>query len=92
VISSLSASTAAYLDECPACGYGSVMWALATDSGRVLSKSHTVIGLTQVSGASFLTSSLGWVVGIQQSGRGEVTRNVRTDDGGNSWQVQYSGS
>ncbi|HXW43379.1 MAG TPA: YCF48-related protein [Streptosporangiaceae bacterium] len=89
-MSAISPGTAAAVDWCPACGWGTAPWDLLTGSGRQLMSSGTVGGLTEPSGVAFLTPSLGWVVGVLTSAHGSTARIVRTQDGGHTWQVQYS--
>jgi photosystem II stability/assembly factor-like uncharacterized protein len=89
-MSAISSSTAAFVDWCGACGYGTVPWNLATSDGHQLLREGTVTGINEASSASFLSSSLGWVVGIAVNGARPIQRIVRTEDGGRSWQVQYS--
>jgi photosystem II stability/assembly factor-like uncharacterized protein len=90
VMSAISPQTAAYVDWCGPCGAeGTVPWALATDSGQ-LGREGDVGDLNYASGASFLSPQLGWVIGEVISPHGYTQRIVRTDDGGHSWQVQYS--
>lgn len=91
VMSAISPTAAVYLDWCAACGYGSVPWDLATDSGQTLVPNRAVGGLTYPSGASFLTPERGWVIGTLATARGYFDRIVRTVDGGRSWQLQYPG-
>jgi photosystem II stability/assembly factor-like uncharacterized protein len=95
-LSAISASVAAYVDWCTACGYGTVPWALASESGAVLAAKGNVGGLTQPEAASFLSPSVGWVVGVETDYRNPSRpvsrpRVVGTDDGGASWQVLYTG-
>jgi photosystem II stability/assembly factor-like uncharacterized protein len=89
-ISAISSSSAAFVDWCDACGYGTAPWDLAT--GGQLSREGNVTGINQPSAASFLSPSLGWVVGIVVNGMHPIQRIVHTADGGRSWQVQYSAS
>jgi hypothetical protein len=91
-VSAISASTAVFVDWCPACGLGTAPWAIATGGGSALAAKGNVTGITEPSAASFLTPLLGWVVGIELRGSTSVARIVRTGNGGRSWQVQYSGS
>jgi hypothetical protein len=89
-MSAVSATTAVFVDWCPACGWGTAPWAVATSSGAVLTRKGSVGVITEPAAASFITPSLGWVVGVVQSGRGTTQRIVSTDNGGASWHVQYS--
>ena len=90
-ISAISPTTAVAADWCVACGWGTAPWDLLTDSGHVLVPSGTVGGLTGPSAIAFLTPSLGWVVGMLTNEHGSIARIVRTQDGGRTWQIQYSG-
>jgi photosystem II stability/assembly factor-like uncharacterized protein len=88
-VSALSSSAAVYIDYCPACGWGSAPWDLVTSDGATLTREGNVGGLSQANGASFVSPSAGWVVGVER-GNGTMTpRIVRTQDGGHTWQVQY---
>lgn len=89
-MSAISSSAAVFIDWCPACGYGTVPWDLATANGAMLTREGNVGGINQAFGASFLDSSAGWVVGSVRSGGSSAPRIVRTDDGGRTWQVQYA--
>ncbi len=95
--SAISSSAAAFVDWCPACdGVGSAPWGLVTGSGALLTREGDVGGLTDPDAASFLSPQLGWVAGTMTSTEGngsfsERWRIVFTDDGGQTWQVQYSG-
>ncbi len=95
-LSAISASTAVFIDFCPACGYGSAPWDLITGSGSVLKPEGHAGGITQAYGASFLTPSTGWVVGVltdysNPNQPRSYPRIMYTDNGGQTWQVQYSG-
>jgi photosystem II stability/assembly factor-like uncharacterized protein len=95
-VSAISPTAAAFVDSCPACGLGSAPWALVTSSGARLTREGNVGQLTQPETASFLSPQLGWVVGIVTHYRGpsslrQYQRIVRTDDGGRTWLVQYTG-
>ena len=96
-LSAISPSTAAYLDWCVACGYGTVPWDLVTGGGTSLTREGNVGGITQPEAASFLSSSLGWVIGKVTNFSNPANpisypRIVRTDNGGHSWLVQYTGA
>jgi hypothetical protein len=93
--SAISPSAAAFIDFCPACGLGTAPWDLVTGSGALLAREGNVGGLTDPEAASFLSPQLGWVVGTVTSGNGtsgyrQRWRIVFTDDGGQTWQVQYA--
>jgi photosystem II stability/assembly factor-like uncharacterized protein len=89
-MSAISPSTAAFVDWCDACGYGTVPWDLATGDGQQLLREGNVTGINEASSASFLSPSLGWVIGVVINGTHPIQRIVRTEDGGRNWQVQYS--
>lgn len=94
-LSALSASAAVFIDYCPACGYGTAPWDLATSGGASLAPQGSVGGLTQPTAASFLTPALGWVTGLDTSYRnpGRPRRSARivaTTDGGRTWRVEYA--
>jgi photosystem II stability/assembly factor-like uncharacterized protein len=89
-MSVISTGEATFIDSCAPCGrgYGTVPWLIATAHGG-LSRRGDVADLSQAAGASFLTSSVGWVVGGLNNGSAITERIMHTDDGGRSWQVQY---
>ncbi len=89
-MSVISTGAAAFVDSCAPCGrgFGTVPWLIATAHGG-LSRRGNVADLSQAAGASFLTSSVGWVVGGLNNGATVTARIMHTDDGGRSWQVQY---
>jgi photosystem II stability/assembly factor-like uncharacterized protein len=93
--SAISPSAAAYIDWCPACEPGpSTPWDLAT--GTALTREGNVRGLSTAQAASFLSTRVGWVVGVMTKfnrGSGnsrQFQRIVFTDDGGRTWHVQYT--
>jgi hypothetical protein len=91
-LSAISPSTAAFIDSCSACSaQGTAPWALATDSGATLIREGTVAGINTPIAASFLSSQLGWVVGISEIGGKAVTQIVQTRNGGLSWQTLWAG-
>jgi photosystem II stability/assembly factor-like uncharacterized protein len=95
-VSAISPDIAAFIDWCPACGYGTVPWALAVSGGSALRREGDVGGLSFAAAASFLTPRLGWVVGnIVHHRPGARPRSswriVSTSDGGRSWNVEYTG-
>jgi hypothetical protein len=80
---------------CPACGYGTAPWDLATGGGAMLSPQGNVGGLTQPTAASFLSPAQGWVTGLEISYRNpgrprRCVRIVATADGGRTWRVEYT--
>jgi hypothetical protein len=94
-LSAISPSTAVYVDNCLACGYGTVPWDLAASAGAVLTKEGNSGGITWANSASFVTDSTGWIVGAYTSYRNPLKprseqKIVYTSDGGRSWQVEYS--
>jgi photosystem II stability/assembly factor-like uncharacterized protein len=95
--SALSPSAAVFIDWCPACGYGTAPWAVASGSGSALSQEGNVAYLTDPEAASFLSAQAGWVAGVATvypaSGGTprQQQRIVATADGGKTWQVQYAG-
>jgi len=88
-VSALTASAAVFIDSCPACGFGTAPWDLATADGATLTREGNIGGISQANGASFLSPSDGWVVGVERTSHGATPRIVRTQDGGRSWQVQF---
>ena len=95
-ISAISATAAAFIDFCPACGAGTVPWDLVSGSGRSIIREGTVGGqLTQPESASFLSAHLGWVLGVvtkygADAWPRQFQRVVSTSDGGRTWQVLYT--
>lgn len=94
-LSAISPSAAVYVDSCPACGDGTAPWDLATAAGTTLTKEGNAAGITQAYGASFVTDSTGWMVGVDTSYRNplkprSIPKVIYTSDGGRTWQVQYS--
>jgi Photosynthesis system II assembly factor YCF48 len=91
-ISAISPTSAAFLDWCPACGPGTVPWALVT--GTTVTREGNVGGLTQAQSASFLSPQLGWVAGTLTRFNGTSSRSyqriVWTDNGGRAWHVLYT--
>jgi Photosynthesis system II assembly factor YCF48/BNR/Asp-box repeat len=94
-LSAISPSTAAYVDNCPACGDGTAPWYLASNAGTTLTKEGNAGHITQAFAASFVTDSTGWIVGVDTNYRNPLKPRseqniVYTSDGGRTWQVQYS--
>ncbi len=94
--SAISADSAAFVDSCSACGYGTAPWDLAGHGGATLSPQGNVGGITEPQAASFTSQQDGWVAGFDGQwnaagkSRGQQ-RIVATSDGGRSWHVQYAG-
>lgn len=95
-VSAISPSAAAFVDWCPACGQqgqGTVPWDLVTGS-RAVAKG-AVGHLNEPEAASFLSTTVGWVVGVVMRPVGSSSRQyqtiVTTHDGGRSWHIQYTG-
>lgn len=96
--SAISSSTAAFIDFCPACGYGTAPWDIAANGGATMIKKGNVGGITAPLAASFQSAAAGWVAGsytvFPASGTGPARtqqRIVATADGGRTWHVQWSG-
>jgi hypothetical protein len=95
--SAIDSATAAFVDWCPACGYGTAPWDIAAKSGAVLVKKGNVGAITRPQAASFLSAQAGWVAGTNtvypaaDTGRPKSQdRIVATTDGGRTWHVQYA--
>jgi photosystem II stability/assembly factor-like uncharacterized protein len=94
--SAIDASTAAFIDWCSACGYGTAPWDIAARSGATLAKEGNVGAITDPRAASFLSPEAGWVAGTEtvsvsaDKARAQE-RIVATTDGGHTWHVQYAG-
>ena len=96
--SAIDSSSAAFVDWCSACSYGTAPWDIATNSGSTLTKEGNVGSITQPQAASFLSTEAGWVAGRDSvyptSAKGtpkSQERIVATTDGGRTWHVQYAG-
>ena len=96
--SAIDSSTAAFVDWCSACGYGTAPWDVATNSGVTLVKEGNVGAITLPQAASFLSFDVGWVAGTETVYPASATgtpksqeRIVDTTDGGRTWHVQYAG-
>jgi photosystem II stability/assembly factor-like uncharacterized protein len=96
--SAIDSASAAFVDWCSACGYGTAPWDIATNSGSTLTKEGNVGAITQPQAASFLSTEAGWVAGRESvyptSPKGtpkSQERIVATTDGGRTWHVQYAG-
>jgi photosystem II stability/assembly factor-like uncharacterized protein len=93
--SAISRSQAAYIGWCPPCTApgspglaGPAPLDIARRGGALLIRRGRIAGLTQATGAAFLTVNDGWVVGIKQGGHASAMI-VHTSDGGRTWQTQY---
>jgi hypothetical protein len=67
-----------------------------TGSGARLTPEGNIGGLNEPEAASFVSPRLGWVIGLMISNPGTSVpplrqRIVFTDNGGRTWQVQYTG-
>jgi hypothetical protein len=98
--SAISASTAAFIDWCPACESGpSTPIVIAEDGGSRLRRGENVDGLTDVSATSFISPREGWVAGVHDdfklpcsSANCLPTTSFRlehTTDYGHTWHTQY---
>ena len=94
--SALGPSTAVFIDYCPACGFGTAPWDLATGSGATLTVKGNVGQVNLPEAASFLSAQAGWVAGTareftETGGKSRSQeRIVATTDGGRTWQVEYA--
>ena len=92
--SAIDADTAAFIDGCLACGFGTAPWAIAERSGKELVRRGDVGYITVSLGASFVTSRSGWVTGMliryKAGGSSTVYRLVHTSDAGRTWKVEYA--
>jgi photosystem II stability/assembly factor-like uncharacterized protein len=96
--SAIDSATAAFIDWCSACGYGTAPWDIAAGSGAKLAKEGNVGAITYPQAASFVSATSGWVAGREtvypDSAKGVAKsqqRIVATTDGGRTWHVQYAG-
>lgn len=96
--SAIDSASAAFVDWCSACGYGTAPWDVATNSGATLAKEGNVGAITYPQAAGFLSPDVGWVAGTETvypaSAKGtpkSQERIVATTDGGRTWHVQYAG-
>ena len=93
--SAISGSSAAFIDHCPACNLGTAPIAIADDGGLALYRPGNVGAINFPTGASFITTSQGWVTGVllhrTPKGTGAASYAVvLTIDGGRTWHTQYS--
>ena len=94
--SAVSATSAVFVDNCVACGYGQPWMETTSDGGAHLTKGGVVANLTDATGASFLTVDDGWVIGKEQSpdqgnNAGPTFMRIEhTTDSGRTWTTQYS--
>jgi photosystem II stability/assembly factor-like uncharacterized protein len=92
----VSTNTAAYLGYTPALGCGGVEMTVASQGGTVLGPDLTV-PLSIAASAAFLSSTMGWVVGLEFSSPGPggcgpgTSEILATVDGGSTWLEQYAG-
>lgn len=96
--SAIDSATAAFIDWCSACGYGTAPWDIAAGSGAKLAKEGNIGAITYPQAASFVSATAGWVAGRETvypaSAEGATKsqeRIVATTDGGRTWHVQYAG-
>jgi hypothetical protein len=96
--SAIDSSSAAFVDWCSACGYGTAPWDMATNSGATLTKKGNVGAITYPQAASFLSTEAGFVAGTEtvyptsDTGKPKSQeRIVATTNGGRTWHVQYAG-
>lgn len=88
--SSLDGNRAVYVDNCPACGYGTPRLAVLTHGGRKIGRPVSVRHLNDASSVAFLSTSVGWVTGTTtMKGTTSRWRIVHTSDGGRTWSTQY---
>jgi hypothetical protein len=91
--SSVDASDAVFIDFCPACGAGTAPMVIATNNGQTLHRVGNVHHISQAFGASFASTSDGWVVGglnHPSAKHSTVTWKIEhTSDGGKHWTTQY---
>lgn len=85
-----------FIDYCPACGFGTAPWDVATGSGATLTVKGNIGKITNPQATSFLSTQAGWVAGTARefSSSGGKSRSqqriVATTDGGRTWQVRYA--
>jgi photosystem II stability/assembly factor-like uncharacterized protein len=91
--SAINASRAVFVDTCAPCNKGTSPMAIATRGGRTFDRVGNVGHLEFASGAAFLSTSDGWVVGeVIHYGKHTATwKIVHTTDGGRTWTTQYAG-
>jgi photosystem II stability/assembly factor-like uncharacterized protein len=94
--SAVSPTSAVFVDNCVACGYGQPWMQTTTDGGAHISKRGVVANLTAATGATFVTVNDGWVIGTDQTpDQGNqagptLLRIEHTTDAGRTWTTQYS--
>jgi photosystem II stability/assembly factor-like uncharacterized protein len=89
-LSAISPTSAAFVDNCVACGWGSAFLAEVVDTKDLVRVNQAVGGITYASGISFINDDDGWIVGSDRNKHGESERILHTTDGGHSWTVQYA--
>jgi hypothetical protein len=91
--SSIDASSAVFVDSCSACGAGTAPVGIATNNGRTLDRVGRVHNIDQAYGASFASTSQGWVIGglnhFTTHGNHVTWKIEHTTDSGASWTTQY---
>ena len=94
--SAVSPTSAVFVDNCVACGYGQPWMETTTDGGAHLNKRAVVADLTDATGATFVTINDGWVIGNDQlpdqgnNAGPTFLRIEHTTDRGRTWSTQYS--
>lgn len=93
--SAISSSSAVFVGNDDVANPTAVALELATNDGATLAALGSVTGITAATGAAFLSSRLGWVVGERGTGtRSDETGPVcpwvidATTDGGQTWVTQ----
>jgi photosystem II stability/assembly factor-like uncharacterized protein len=87
--SAISPSRAAYVDFCPACGYGTSEVEVYTGEDRH-GRSYTVRHISAARGAAFLSPTSGWVIGQTSFASKHMHWRIEhTTDGGKTWVTQY---
>jgi hypothetical protein len=89
--SSIDPSDAAFVDTCAPCGKGTSPVGIATRNGNSFARPGNASNLTAATGAAFVSTAAGWVVGGVTNSRTDHTTwtIVHTTDGGHHWTTQY---
>ena len=85
----ISDDLAAFIGWDPPVGYGAAPLDMAVAGGTQLSARGDISGITQASGAAFLSPQQGWVTGIIQTATTSSYVIEATTDGGYTWTRQY---
>ena len=89
--SAISPDVAAFVGWDPSVGYGAAPLEMVAGGGADHGPRRNVGGMTQAYGVAFISTTLGWVVGTDQTVAGQYGKYVveATTDGGLTWTRQF---